>query len=183
MEFYIKLLVSIVLAVLGWWGAHYLASLRDLRNKKRELIVQYLVEAYRRLEQSGNRDNENKEHISNIESALADIQLFGTQEQVNLASHFMDRINSYDGASMNDLLLSLRDSLRKELGLDELSNEMKFLRLDSTKRVCVVCTKKVAPTNGRTCIKGHFICSKCDFGPRSYEASRNECPICKSEYK
>ena len=42
-----------VVVVAGWYAAHFLIGKRDPANKRRDLRVQYFVEAYRRLEFAG----------------------------------------------------------------------------------------------------------------------------------
>lgn len=68
---------------LGWWVAHYLSSRRDVANERRKLIVSYLLDAYRKLENIANRDDV-RPFWSDMESATADIQLLGSAPQVGL---------------------------------------------------------------------------------------------------
>jgi len=46
------------------------------------------------------------------------------------------------------------------------------------KRVCDVCGKNKDLSGGKTCEKGHFVCSGCKhLGP--FSGHRTQCPICK----
>lgn len=59
-------------------------SRKDMATRRRELIVSYLVDAYRKLEKSANAVTP-EESWAGIASAIADIQLFGSSGQVELA--------------------------------------------------------------------------------------------------
>ena len=45
----IPLLVTTLVAILGWVVAHAFARSRDRANKQREIRVNYLIQAYRQL--------------------------------------------------------------------------------------------------------------------------------------
>ena len=116
--------------------------------------------------------------MTNIESALADIQLLGTPEQVRLSRNFIDDMEQNEAGSLNDLLLSLRKSLREELDLEEIQDDMVFLRLDNkTILKCDMCGAGNASGHGQLCKKHHFICSQCAKGNR-----KEKYPICDSNY-
>ena len=66
-----------------------------------------------------------------LESAIADIQLFGNLKQVTLAAKFANDIAQNSNASTNELLSDLRASLRNELKLENTNSETIFLRLDT----------------------------------------------------
>ena len=113
-------LVNAVIAApiigIGWYVVHRLNSARDLANKRRELTIQFLLEAYRRLEAGAEREKTEDQTLA-FESALADIQLFGDQEQIDAATRFMyDQVKSGNG-NVSALLESLRNSMRKQMGL------------------------------------------------------------------
>jgi hypothetical protein len=78
---------SIIVVILGWYVAHYLTRKRDQANKRRDPRIQYLIEAYRNLEFASNRPL-TADLAPYLEKAVADIQLFGTPEQVYLAQDF-----------------------------------------------------------------------------------------------
>jgi hypothetical protein len=52
-----------------------------------------------------------------LESAVADIQLFGSAEQITLVRKFAEEFAAERSAGLEDLLESLRADLRKELDL------------------------------------------------------------------
>ena len=121
------LLITTVVAVGGWFVGHVLAARRDRLNKRREQRIGYLIEAYRRLESCAHR-GEDLEAVK-IESAVADIQLFGTVRQVELVQTFITKFAAEGGALMDDLLQDLRRDLRIELRLQSVPDRVLHLRL------------------------------------------------------
>lgn len=45
-----KIIISLFVAVIGWVTAHYFTSKRELHNKRRDIRVSFLIEAYQKLE-------------------------------------------------------------------------------------------------------------------------------------
>ncbi len=78
----IPLIVTTIVAVSGWVAGHRLNAERDLHNKRVELRIQYLLEAYRNLEASVETEI-SRENLDVLESAISDIQLLGTPAQVD----------------------------------------------------------------------------------------------------
>jgi hypothetical protein len=101
-----------------------------MANKKRDLIINYLIEAYRKLESCANTEEYDK---ALIESAFADIQLFGSKEQVILAQNFINEFSKSENVSLNALLAELRKDLRAELDLSYVPKEVIYLRLHKKK--------------------------------------------------
>ncbi len=131
-ELILPLAVTTTVGVVGWYAAHRLAAARDRANKRRELRVQYLIEAYRRLEFASNRPI-TPSIAPDIERAIADIQLFGTARQVELARQFA-RGFAQDGTHPLDPLMSdIRHTLRAELSLEEIDPSITYLRLNFDK--------------------------------------------------
>lgn len=127
-EVLIPLLLTACVAVAGWYAAHRLSARRDLANKRRELRVQYLIEAYRRLEFAGNRPL-SRELAIDFERAVADVQLFGTPTQVQLAQEFALGFAAEHTHPLDPLLNALRQELRKELKLEPVPPPIKYLRI------------------------------------------------------
>jgi hypothetical protein len=127
----IPLLTTTVVAVAGWLVGHALNAHRDRRNKRREIRVQYLIEAYRHLESGTCRGSiHGMEFAAPFESAIADIQLLGTTDQARMAKDLATAIAQRRAdASAGPLLMSLRDALREELGLDSINEEPVHFRL------------------------------------------------------
>jgi hypothetical protein len=122
--------IAALVAVTGWYIAHYFTLRREIAAEKRKTQLTFLLEAYRRLEDSGHRSlHKGSEHIAKIESALADIQLLGTADQVKLAQDFMVEFSNSRTGTFDPLLRSLRQTLRYELHLEQVDEKLKFLRI------------------------------------------------------
>ena len=127
------MLVTTVVAIVGWLAVHRLSAARDRANKRRDLRVQYLIDAYRKLESAGNRTASTVDYADLFESAVADIQLFGSPEQVKLARKFALDFASQGTAALDPLLNSLRMDLRQELQLPPLEDSITYLRITNEK--------------------------------------------------
>lgn len=122
----IPLLITAVVTIFGWYIVHLFAAKRDRKNKQRELRVNYLIEAWRKLEYSANRKNVDMTEY--IEKPIADIQLFGTKKQVELSIKIAHELAEQQESSLIDLLTELRKDLRRELDLEQLITPIKVFR-------------------------------------------------------
>jgi hypothetical protein len=120
------LLVTTVVAIVGWFAAHRLSAIRDQTAERRKLRVQHLMDAYRRLEPYGRVTPGN---ARDLEQAIADIQLLGSREQVLLAQNFAAAFAQNGTAPLDPLLISLRTELRSELNLPTVKGGLKYLRV------------------------------------------------------
>ena len=125
--------ITAAVVIVGWYVAHYLTAKRDQTNKRRDLRVEYLIEAYRRLEFAGNRPLTN-DVATEFEKAVADIQLFGTPRKVELAQAFALGFAEKGTHSLDPLLNELRQELRKELNLESVEPSIKYLRITYDKK-------------------------------------------------
>ena len=106
---------------------HFFTKRRESDNEKRKVRVGYLLDAYRRLEAAANREISNDELKTAFESAVADIQLLGTKQQIETAlGYIADHVDGND-ADINILLELLRDDLRQELGLRKSNLNISFI--------------------------------------------------------
>jgi hypothetical protein len=90
--------------------------------------VQYLIETYRRLESAAHRPLVSPYSLD-VESALADVQLFGSGSQVAAAKEFAVEMAEHRPASLDVLLLNLRNDLRTELQLENVDGRLMHLRI------------------------------------------------------
>lgn len=127
-SFYLQLLVTVFVAVMAAWLAHRLSARRDSQNERRKLRIQYLLEAYRRLEGASNRPL-NSETMKQFETAVADIQLLGSPKQVRMARQFALQMAADGTSSLDALTSDLRDSLRQELALAPVNDTVVYIRL------------------------------------------------------
>jgi hypothetical protein len=117
---------TIALAVTGYVLTNRLA----LRDKRRDVRVEYLLSAFRRLDASGNRHLDlDAEYARQLETALADIVLLGSPLQVRLAQEVMVGMGTRQNADLTPLLEDLRRHLRQELSLEPDETRYKFLRI------------------------------------------------------
>ena len=120
-------IIAAIIAVFGWWVAHHFNMSRDRANRHRDTIVQYLLDAYRRLEAVTNCQMTKEQEVV-LESAIADIQLLGSPAQIQETNKFIEEFTSNKSASLDGLLDLLRNDLRKKLGLAVVSGR-KVLRI------------------------------------------------------
>jgi hypothetical protein len=112
-----KYAVPAIVAVVGWFAAHQFNVYRDRQNKRRDLRVQFLLEAYRRLESVANREKKTEEQMLAFESAVADVQLLGSSEQIAATVMYLRQHAAGGGAQIDEVLRLLRRDLRREVGL------------------------------------------------------------------
>lgn len=117
---------------------------RDMENDRRQLRTQYLLEAYRRLQNAAHRVGQEETHNEALESAISDIQFLGTKRQSELAAKFAVDMAEKGTAYMDELLLDLRNDLRNELKLELLSNPTRVLRFYDKGKVSPIIGKEAS---------------------------------------
>ena len=122
--------IAAFVAVVSWYVGHRLSLNKDLSSKRRELRVQYLIEAYRRLEDAANRAD--LEMGKDFESAIADIQLFGSGRQIGIVHELIESMSKDGFVTVNPLLELLRTELRHELGMRPDSTKIKIFRFSKS---------------------------------------------------
>jgi hypothetical protein len=92
-----------------------------------KFVFNILVEAYRRIASAANRGERTSEDQKlAIESAIEDIQLLGTLDQVSA----LNRMIESHRTDFTEVLESLRKELRTELNLEEIGDALKFYRMN-----------------------------------------------------
>ena len=125
-------IIGVLIIVIGWFVGYFLSKRQDAINKRKEMRINYLINAWRSLESASNR--ENNDFLENFETSIADIQLFGTKKQIELAQKFAVELSENKSANNLDLLIDLRNDLRKELQLEKVPDIFKFLRIVVNKK-------------------------------------------------
>ena len=125
---YLKIFVTVLLAVIGWVIAHFFTARRDLASKRRELSTQHLINEYRVLTNDVSHREPNPERREKLENILSDIQLFGSDEQVKMARKLAGDVAAGEVFALDPLINSLRDDLRKQLDLSRVAGNVKWLR-------------------------------------------------------
>jgi hypothetical protein len=125
----LPLLISTLVAIIGWLMGHWLNARRDQTNRRADLRIEFLLEAYRKLERASNRPSNLESQVSDLESAIADVQLLGRPNQVAMAAEFSQRFAKERVASLDGLISELRNDLRSELSLEQVSSRPIHLRI------------------------------------------------------
>lgn len=120
------LIIQCIITVIGWIVVYIFATRQNIQIKKKEVTIEYLIQAWGKLEKASNRKD--NRYNTEIETAIADIQLFGTKRQIELAQQFAEEIARNKESSTLELLVLLREDLRKELKLERVPRKFKFLR-------------------------------------------------------
>lgn len=120
------LIIQCIITVIGWIVVYIFAIRQNTQIKKKEVTIEYLIQAWGKLENASNRKD--NRYNTEIETAIADIQLFGTKRQIELAQQFAEEIARNKESSTLELLVLLREDLRKELKLGRVPRKFKFLR-------------------------------------------------------
>ena len=123
MNFIITSIISIaalLISIASWFIGHFLSKKRDFINKKKELRIQYLINAWQLIENASNRHDNTS--LKNFEKAIADIQLFGTLKQIQLSREVAINFSRNKSVNCNLLLEELRNDLREELRLEKVDS-------------------------------------------------------------
>lgn len=122
--------LAALVAIIGFGIVHLLTSRRERKADKRKVRVDFMIEAYRKLENGSCRGANAAKYSEQFHSAIADIQLLGSPSQVEVAKAIALALGSGTGKqiSINDLLNVLRTELRSELDLPQVSGELVIIR-------------------------------------------------------
>lgn len=127
----LPLIITLLLGVGGWIVAHWQSSRRDIEEKKREIRVTHLRDAYLKLANVADRGNL-VSNLHDVQDAFNDIQLFGTLEDIAEIERFIDVLNKGKSPSINDLLRRLRNEIRRHIGLDGIDDFRLSIRAERT---------------------------------------------------
>jgi len=122
-------IITLVLALLGWLIVHRLNAERDLKNKKREIRTQMLIEAYKHLSIIAGPKADVTYNAAELFSIL---QLIGTRRQVDLLYEmnelFAIPYRAERSAKIEELVAQLVMDLRRELNLEQIDvDKLKFV--------------------------------------------------------
>ncbi|GEM_PF-2243038 len=131
-----KVAIGVVIAVAGWIVGHIFNSRRDAAVNRKKMVTSYLVDAYRKLNTfacvlaSGAEGTPSL--AEDINSAVGDVQLFGTPMQIQLVKEIAEHMvgkRHVPGEQLTALLHDLRDALRTELDLDAIDAPIAHLHI------------------------------------------------------
>ena len=125
------LLISFFSAVVGGVIVatvnHLFFLRREKENKKRETLLRYLLEAYDDLSVVSNLDP--KDEVLQIERAIDSLQLIADDRLIELTRRYRDEMVSLGQTNTDDLMVYMRNLIRKELGLSPIAEAPFYLRL------------------------------------------------------
>lgn len=128
LEFFISTIVAVFLAVVGWVIGHRLNANRDIKNKQRELRIQYLVEAYHTFVELG-RNVDILSNYKDVERAIYFIHLFGAPSIIDLCDKFVEELTGSKRADQTKLVVEIRNLIRRDLGMEDVGHGIKFLKI------------------------------------------------------
>jgi hypothetical protein len=130
MALVLTILGTLVAAAVAAVLAHRFTSRRDLANRRRELRTEYLLNAYRAVADAIGRNlQQSPEDARAFERGLTDIQLLGSKSQAEMAMKLGREMTETAEGDPHSLLRALRDDLRDELDLEQLSTEVNQTRI------------------------------------------------------
>lgn len=132
-EFLISTIVAVFVAVVGWVIGHKLNGNRDVRNKQRELRVQYLTEAYHTFMELG-RNVDILQNYKDVERAIYFLHLFGTPKIIEQCNEFVEELTAKNKSNQTEMVLEIRDLVRSELGLEKVDKNFKLLKITPTSK-------------------------------------------------
>lgn len=123
--------VTVAVTIVGWFVAHRLSAWRDRVNRRSEERGHHLVSAYQTLGQIRGHDHA-WELGDGIQIAIADIQLFGTAEQIKSTVAWIKAAQSKKNIAIDELdtlLESLRRDLRAEIDLEPVEEKLWWVKI------------------------------------------------------
>lgn len=133
LEFVVKIVVTVIIAGMGWFVVHWLSSSREEVSKKRDIVTGYLIDAFSEIEKVVEPHEISKDWFMSLASALHKIQLFGNENQIVLVHEIFDVMQDKNAVFPNDKLIELlnilRDELRKEVKLNPITSKVHLLKL------------------------------------------------------
>lgn len=112
------LVTTVLTVIVGGLVAFIATRVQSKTELRRQQRVTFLIDAYRELGDCAHRRLDG-EQARVFERALADVDLFGDREHIDLAAAVRAEFAEHGGASLDRLLNSLRRGLRRELELPE----------------------------------------------------------------
>lgn len=130
---FFNIFITVSLSVGGWIISYLLTSKRDLKTKRRDLITEHLIEAYRVLNTEVAHRPDSEEKYRKLENIFSDIQLFGSINQIKITQDLIKEFASTKNIEIDDLINDLRNDLRKHLQLKSVKGNGIHLRWSSKK--------------------------------------------------
>ena len=117
-----SLLVAVVLLAIRVFVMQRIQQRRQRENRQETERLRSLVAAYRSL--AGSFSPAAQEHRMQMEETLADIVLFGSLHQVQLAARCATSLTRGEAVAYQPLIEDLRSDLRAQLGLEPIPQSL-----------------------------------------------------------
>lgn len=128
-NFNLELLIGSIIVVVGWLISHYFSQKRDAKNKRKEIVLDFLIRSYRILSNDiSNREITTIDSKYKFECLISDLQLFCSIKQVELAKNIALEMRTTGNGNLDELINDLRDSLREELNLNNVKGNVEYIR-------------------------------------------------------
>jgi hypothetical protein len=136
--FYIQMTVTVAIAAVGFVITHWFTSQRDRKNAERLRRLDGLSKAYLTFVRAGIQKDLVKKDLDGkllptareVEDAVAVIHLYGTNEQSAMANTCSVELAKTNKVTFTNLINSLRETIRSDLGLGQLTHTPNYLSID-----------------------------------------------------
>lgn len=118
----VSLVLAVVLLAVRVYVLQRLFSRRQRENRQQSERLKSMIAAYRAL--AGSFSPATDEHGALIEAAMADLVLFGSLTQVQMAADGVTRAKRGERVDWQPLIDDLRADLRQQLGLEPLPADL-----------------------------------------------------------
>ena len=109
-------IITIVLTIFTASISFAIATIIERRRKKWELVLEYLIEAFKGL-YNVNVLGLNSNTADDFNKSIKLVALFGNSVQIDLARQFIEESHINNASNLKPLLYDLMNSLKKELKL------------------------------------------------------------------
>jgi hypothetical protein len=115
----VPLVLPVVVAVLGWFVVNWLSAKQKIKDDKRKLRLDYMINAYGRLCRFETEGLNTDEDLDNFRTVVNNIHLFGTKEQVDaIRALVSERTEKGSSIGIPNLFKLLVKEIRGELGME-----------------------------------------------------------------
>jgi len=125
-----SIVLSLASAIIGGLvvaiANHWMTQSRENRKAKADISLKYRVEAWRKVDSIHGLDKD----LTCLESAVADVLLFGTDEEIELAKKVAQTAGRKGTTDTTELLVVLRKNIRSDLGLSATATHHFWFRAD-----------------------------------------------------
>jgi len=111
-------IIAIALTIFTASISFAIATIIERRRKKRELVLEYLIEAFKGL-YTVDAMGLSSDTADDFNTAIKLVALFGSSVQINLARQLIDNAPKTNKFNVKPLLYDLMSNLRKELKLEK----------------------------------------------------------------